>query len=242
MSLFQTFLLSIIQGVTEFLPVSSSGHLNLFQHFFGFSPSLNLDIFLNTATFLSVLFFFRHQLKFFFSHLPQIILASVPAAIVGIFFNNSVETIFASYKFLPLFFLINSLILFSSKKHQAKKSEITIKQALIIGLSQSLAILPGLSRAGTTITTALLLDVSPQTAFNFSFCLFIPASLGAILLGFKDSDITTFFNYQYLLAFVLTFIIGIFSLKLLQRFLKQGQIWYFGTYTLVLSLILLFLL
>jgi len=242
MSLVQTLILAFIQGVTEFLPISSSGHLNLFQHFFGLTPSLGFDIFLNTATLFSVLFFFRNQLKFFFSHLPQIILASIPAAIVGFFFKDTVESIFSHIWLLPLFFFINSLILFSTKKAKGEKSEITLKQAIVIGFSQAFAILPGVSRAGTTIATGLILGLAPETAFNFSFCLFIPASIGAILLGFKDLNITTFFNYQSFLAFLLTFIVGIFTLKLLQKFLKQGQIWYFGFYTIILALLLLFLL
>ena len=118
MSLIQTLILALTQGITEFLPVSSSGHLNLFQHFFGFIPSLGFDIFLNTATLLSVLFFFRNQLKFFFSHLLQIILASIPAALVGIFLKDSVDSIFSNIWLLPLFFLINStgLLFFNAWK------------------------------------------------------------------------------------------------------------------------------
>jgi len=242
MSLIQTLILALTQGITEFLPISSSGHLNLFQHFFGLTPSLTFDIFLNTATLLSVLFFFRNQIKFFFSHLPQIILASIPAALVGIFLKDSVDSIFSNIWLLPLFFLINSLILFSTRKSKGEKSEISLKQSIIIGFSQALAILPGISRAGTTIATGLALGLSPETAFNFSFCLFIPASLGAILIGLKDSNISALLNTQYLFAFVLTFIVGVFSLKLLQKFLKQRQIWYFGIYTIILALLLFFLL
>lgn len=241
MNLVQTLILAFVQGVTEFLPVSSSGHLNLFQHYFGYIPSLGFDIFLNTATLLSVLFFFRNQLKFFFSHLPQIIIASIPAAFVGIFFKDTVESLFSNFSLLPIFFIINSLILLSTKKSKGEKSQITIVQAIIIGFSQAFAILPGVSRAGTTIATALALGLAPETAFNFSFCLFIPASLGAIVLAVKDLNVSTFLNSQYLFAFVLTFIVGIFALRLLQKFLKRRQIWYFGIYTLTVALILLLL-
>ncbi|MFA5025804.1 MAG: undecaprenyl-diphosphate phosphatase [Candidatus Shapirobacteria bacterium] len=241
MSLIETLILAVVQGVTEFLPVSSSGHLNLFQHYFGYTPSLGFDIFLNTATLFSVLFFFRNQLKFFFSHLPQIIIASVPAALVGIFLNDAVESLFSDYGLLPVFFIINSLILLSTKKSQGEKSQITVIQAVIIGFSQAFAILPGVSRAGTTIATALALGLAPETAFNFSFCLFIPASLGAIVLGVKDLNVSFFLNIQYVLAFVVTFFVGIFALKILQKFLKRRQIWYFGIYTLILALVLLVL-
>ncbi|HBP51414.1 MAG: Undecaprenyl-diphosphatase [Candidatus Shapirobacteria bacterium GW2011_GWE1_38_10] len=242
MSLIQTIILALTQGVTEFLPVSSSGHLNLFQHFFGFTPSLSFDIFLNTATLLSVLFFFRNQIKFFFSHLPQIIIASIPATLVGFFLKDTVESVFSNIWLLPLFFLINSLILFSTKKSKGEKSEISLIQAFIVGFSQAFAIFPGVSRAGTTIATGLALGLSPVTAFNFSFALFIPASIGAILLGYKDLDVTALITSQYLFAFLLTFIVGIIALKLLQKFLKRRQIWYFGIYTIILALLLFFLL
>ncbi|HWS48557.1 MAG TPA: undecaprenyl-diphosphate phosphatase [Candidatus Methanoperedens sp.] len=241
MSFIQSLILSIIQGITEFLPVSSSGHLNLFQHFFGLTPSLGFDIFLNTATLLSVLFFFRLRIKFFFSHLPQIIVASIPAAFVGIFLNDNVESIFSNYSLLPLFFIINSSILLTTKRSRGEKSEITLLQAIIIGISQAFAILPGVSRAGTTIATALALGLSPETAFNFSFCLFIPASLGAIVLGVTNLDLTSYLNIQYLASFLLTFIVGLFSLNILQKVLKNRQIWFFGIYTLFLALLLLFL-
>jgi len=238
MSLIQTLVLAFVQGITEFLPVSSSGHLNLFQHFFGLTPSLGFDIFLNTATLLSVLFFFRLRIKFFFSHLPQIVIASIPAAFVGIFLNDSVETIFSNYSLLPIFFIINSSILLTTKRSKGEKSDITILQAIIIGISQAFAILPGVSRAGTTIATALALGLSPETAFNFSFSLFIPASLGAIILGVTDLDLTSYLNVQYLTSFLLTFIVGIFALNILQKFLKHRQIWFFGIYTLLLALFL----
>lgn len=241
MSFIQSLFLSIVQGVTEFLPVSSSGHLNLFQHFFGLTPSLGFDIFLNTATLLSVLFFFRLRIKFFFSHLSQIVIASIPAAFVGIFLNDSVETIFSNYSLLPIFFIINSSILLTTKRSKGEKSEITILQAIIIGISQAFAILPGVSRAGTTIATALALGLSPETAFNFSFSLFIPASLGAIILGVTDLDLTSYLNVQYLTSFLLTFIVGIFALNILQKVLKHRQIWFFGIYTLLLALFLCFL-
>lgn len=241
MSLIQTLILALTQGVTEFLPISSSGHLNLFQHFFGLTPSLGFDIFLNTATLLSVLFFFRLRIKFFFSHLPQIVIASIPAAFVGIFLNDSVEAIFSNYSLLPIFFIINSSILLTTKRSKGEKSDITILQAIIIGISQAFAILPGVSRAGTTIATALALGLSPETAFNFSFSLFIPASLGAIILGVTDLDFTSYLNVQYLTSFLLTFIVGIFALNILQKALKHRQIWFFGIYTLLLALFLCFL-
>lgn len=236
MSLFQNLFLGLLQGLTEFLPVSSSGHLNLFQFIFGLRPSLSWDVFLNTATLFSVLFFFRKKIPFFIAHLPQIVLASLPAALMGIFFKDSFEHIFSQFSLLALFFLINSLILFSTKNHHAGTHQITYRQAFIIGLAQALAILPGISRAGTTIAAALALGISAKSAFNFSFSLFIPASLGALLLSLRDSDFHSYFKLENLLVFIFTFLVGVLALNFLQKVLSRGRLWYFAFYTLFLSL------
>lgn len=236
MSLWQSYLLALIQGITEFLPISSSGHLNLFQFIFGFKPSLALDVFLNTATLVSVIFFFRKKITFFFSHLPQIFIASLPAALVGFFLKDQFEIIFTQAYFLPFFFFINSLILLSTTRAVGQQQKITLTQALLIGLAQAVAILPGISRAGTTIATALALGLSAQTAFNFSFSLFIPVSLGALLLSLKDGDFHSFFNPQYFFVFLVTFLVGLFALNLLQKILLRRKLWYFAIYTFCLGL------
>ncbi len=236
MSLWQSYLLALLQGITEFLPVSSSGHLNLFQFVFGLKPSLAFDVFLNTATLFSVLFFFRKKVPFFISHLPQIFIASLPAALVGFFLKDHIEIIFTRIYFLPFFFFINSLLLLSTKNRQGKKEKITLFRAFIIGLAQALAILPGISRAGTTIATALALGLSAQTAFDFSFSLFIPASLGALILSLRDGDFTSLFSPQYFLAFIITFLVGLLALKFLQKILLHRKLWYFALYTFLLGL------
>ncbi|MDD2482939.1 MAG: undecaprenyl-diphosphate phosphatase [Candidatus Shapirobacteria bacterium] len=240
MSLIQTIILSIIQGVAEFLPISSSGHLNLAQYFLRLTPSLTLDIFLNTATFLSVLFFFRNQIKYFFTNLKFIIVASIPAALVGILFKDQIDTLFSNINLLPFFFILSSVFVFSTKFFKSKDSKLDYKKALIIGIFQAVAILPGVSRAGATIFAALLLGFSTTQAFKFSFCLFIPASFGALILSAKDLSTAGLFNTQYLLAFILTFIVGIFTLGILKKVLVSKKFWIFGIYTFILSLVLFF--
>jgi undecaprenyl-diphosphatase len=238
----QSIVLSLLQGIAEFLPISSSGHLNLAQYFFKLSPSLTLDIFLNTATFLSVLFFFRNQIKYFFKNLLFIFIASIPAGLVGILFKDQVNSIFADIKLLPFFFLLTSIFVFSTKFFAPKDTKLDIKKALIIGIFQAIAILPGVSRAGATIFAGLLLGLAPIEAFNFSFCLFIPASLGALILGAKDMSTSGIFNPQYLLAFIITFITGIIALNILKKVLAGHKFWMFGIYTFVLAIVLFFIL
>ena len=242
MSFLQTIIFSFIQGIAEFLPISSSGHLNLAQHFLNLQPSLTLDIFLNTATFLSVLFFFRKQVKYFFQNLKFIIIASIPAALVGILLKDQVDLIFADIKLLPFFFILGSIFVFSTKFFGQKDTKLNYKKAIIIGLFQAIAILPGVSRAGATIFAALLLGLAPIQAFNFSFCLFIPASLGAIVLSAKDLSQSNFLSPEYLLVFVLTFLVGIIALGILKKVLVSKKFWIFGIYTFILALVLFFIL
>ncbi len=242
MSFLQTITLGFIQGIAEFLPISSSGHLNLAQYFFKIEPSLTLDIFLNTATFLSVLFFFRKQIKYFFQNLKYIIIASIPAALVGILFKDQVDSIFSNINLLPFFFVLGSIFVFSTKFFGSKDKKMDYKKAIIIGLFQAVAILPGVSRAGATIFAGLLLGLSSIESFNFSFCLFIPASLGAIVLGAKDLSTSGILNPEYFLVFVITFLIGILALGFLKKVLVGKKFWIFGIYTFILALILFFIL
>jgi undecaprenyl-diphosphatase len=241
-NLLQSIILSFVQGISEFLPISSSGHLNLVQYFFKLEPSLTLDIFLNTATFLSVLFFFRKQVKYFFQNLKYIVVASIPIVLVGFLFKNQIDSLFSSIHFLPFFFILGSIFVFSTKFFSSKDNKLNYKKAIIIGIFQSIAILPGVSRAGATIFASLLLGLSPIQAFNFSFCLFIPASIGALLLSIKDLSTISIFSPEYLLAFIITFITGIIALGILKKVLIGKKLWIFGIYTLLLALILFFIL
>jgi undecaprenyl-diphosphatase len=228
MTFVQSIILSIIQGIAEFLPISSSGHLNLAQHFLHLTPSLSLDIFLNTATFISVLFFFRNKIPYFFKNLKFIIVASIPAVLVGILLKDKLELVFSSINLLPFFFILSSIFVFSTKFLNKKETSLNYQKAIIIGLFQAIAILPGVSRAGATIFAGLFLGLSALEAFNFSFCLFIPASLGALILGAKDLSTTGIFNLQYLTAFVITFMVGVISLNILKKVLISHKFWIFG--------------
>ena len=242
MTFIQSLTLGLVQAISEFLPISSDGHLNLIQHFFKFTPSLDFDIFLHAATFISVIFFFRHQIKYFFSNLKYIIVGSIPAALVGILFKDQIENLAGAPQLLPFFFLLTGILVFSTKFIPAKNKSLNYLSAFIIGIFQALAILPGVSRSGCTIFSALLLGLSPQTAFNFSFSLFIPATAGAILLSLKDiisADLITFNN---LFTFLVTSVFGIFVLSFFQKITVNRKFWYFGIYVIILATSLFFIL
>lgn len=242
MTLFQSIILGIIQAISEFLPISSDGHLNLFQHFFKLTPSLDFDIFLHAATFISVVFFFRHQIKYFFTNLKYIIVGSIPAAIVGVLFKDQIESIAASPKLLPYFFLFTGIMVLSTKFIKIKDKPLNYLSAFVIGIFQALAILPAVSRSGGTIFSALLLGLSPQNAFNFSFSLFIPATAGAIVLGLKDIASSNFITLNNLIAFVITSIVGYFVLTIFQKITLNKKFWVFGVYVVILALVLFFVL
>lgn len=242
MSLIQSLILALVQGTTEFLPISSDGHLNLVQHLFGFPPSLTFDIFLHLATFFSVLFFFRKKLPYFFSNLKYIIVGSIPAIIVGFFLKDQITSIFANPKLLSFLFLITAAYALATKFIKKQDKKITYLSALIIGMFQALALLPGVSRSGGTIFSALLMGFSPINALNFSFSLFIPASAGAILLEIKDILSSGLLTINNLIAFIVAFLIGLVALKFLEKILLSNKFWYFGIYTFILSLTLFFIL
>lgn len=242
MTLFQSLSLAFVQGVTEFLPVSSSGHLTLLQYLFGLKPSLTLDVILNTASLLSVLVYFSRQTKYFFANLKYILVASIPAAVVGVLFKNQIDLVFSNAFLLAPLFLVTFIFLISTKFTKVKDGKMTYSKAIVIGLFQVIAILPAVSRSGTTISIALLLGLSSINAFNFSFALFIPASFGALILearNIKDLAVTGQ-SFEILSAFVLTFLIGLVALNLLKKVVIGRHLWIFAFYCLLISALSLF--
>ncbi len=242
MNLFQAIVLSIVQGIAEFLPISSKGHLNIFQHLLGLQPSITLDIFLNTATLFSVFFFFRKQIPYFIKNLKYIIIATLPTVLVTLIFRHKIDAVFTNTHILPLFFLVTSAFILSTKYLYKKEIRMDWKRALIVGLFQSVAILPGVSRSGSTIFAGLLVGLSAVDAFNFSFCLLIPASFGALVFDAKDLVGANVFQLNYIIAFIVTFFVGLGALTVLKKLLVSRKLWYFGIYTLILAIITFFIL
>lgn len=239
MNLLQSLILSVVQGITEFLPISSTGHVHLVQQILGVSPSLSFDIFLNTASLMAVLFYFKNRIPYFFSNLKYIVVGTVPAIIAGLFFKDHIETLFSSTNSLPYEFLFTALTLFLTKKFISKDAPLDFKKALIIGLFQALAIVPAISRSGSTIFAGLMLGLSPLEAFSFSFSLFIPASLGALVLDIKDISAVGIFSTNNILAFIVTSVVSYVALTFLQKVLVNKNLWKFGYYCLFLGITLL---
>lgn len=237
MTIFQSLILAVVQGIAEFLPISSSGHLNLAQYFLHLEPSLSLDIFLNTATLLSVLYYFRHKFSFFKKNFLYILIGSIPAGLVGVLFKSQIELIFSNINLLPFFFLITAMLMFLTRFIKIGDRKLTVVRSLAIGLFQAMAILPGVSRSGSTVFAGLLMGLSPINAFNYSFSLFIPASFGAVLLDLKHVSLSLWLGPAYIISFVVTFLVGVVSLRALESFLSKNRTWYFSFYVLAVAII-----
>ena len=244
MSYFDAILLGIIQGLTEFLPISSSGHLVLTQEILGVKqPGISFELILHLGTLLAVLVYFRRQLvalirSIFDSNLMQersmimfIIAGTIPAVIVGLFFKDYFEQAFGSPAFTSAMLIVTGLILFATKLVKKGDRQVTLLAAIIMGIGQALAILPGISRSGSTIATGMLFGVKPSDAAEFSFLLAIPAILGAVVLKIDDLlAIDTALIGQYVVGTIFSFIFGLAAVSMLLAVIKRGKLEYFAYY------------
>ena len=248
MTVSDAILLGIVQGLTEFLPVSSSGHLAVLQYLLGLQqPMLGFDVLLHVGSLLAILVYFRKQIADLFlsvfdpSREPggrrligMVVLASIPTAVVGLFFKDFVETQFGSPMAIAMFWLLTSALLFGvTKMMQGSKQlrDITLSDALLIGLFQGIAVLPGVSRSGATIAMGIICGLHPRVSANFSFLLAIPAIAGAILL--QRHDFATLNGAEGTAAIIGTLVSAAvsyaaiwFLMKLLQRRVLQPFAWY----------------
>lgn len=248
-------LLAVIQGVTEFLPVSSSGHLALLSNVFGLKSdaSVSLSIVLHAGSLIAIIaFYFRTLLGFFRKDqihlLLMVILGSIPAGIAGIALKKSglIDLMFGDMLSLALGFLITASLLRLTAKPKlaaAQKTElkdISVRQALTAGFAQMLAIIPGISRSGSTIAAGILSGVKFEAAATFSFLLALPAIAGAVLLEIIDLSKSGFaldnFNiWQLLTGFVVSAAVSLASLILLIKIVKRGKIAWFSWYLFLLG-------
>lgn len=252
MTFFQAIFLAVVQGVTEFLPISSSGHLVLFQKIFHLTePPVFFDVLLHLGSLGAILFFFRKRLIVLVKEWKNkkrqwvfLIVGSMPAAFFGLFLNSKIEIIFNSLKLLGIMWVCFGLLLLATKTLKVKKEaddlgKITWKDALVVGLFQAIALFPGISRSGSTIIGGLLSKLSPETAFYLSFLLSIPAILGATLLKLRDGSVGGVGLVTGTVSILIAGLVGYFSLKFLGKILKSDKFYLFGFYCLVLGIFVL---
>ena len=251
MTLLEAIILGIIQGLTEFLPISSSGHLVLGQNVLDIKLEGNdFEIVTHLGTLVSVLCIFwkeilslilditdKNNRKYIF----YLILGTIPAVVIGFGAKSYISELFESVQLVSIALMVTGLILFFSKKVKNNSLPIDAKKALLIGITQAIAIIPGISRSGITICTALALGISGKNAAKFSFLLAIPAISGAGLLLALDpqSNITFIPLTSLIMAFMSSFIVGYICLKWLLNLLESGKFYFFGYYCFMIGLIVL---
>lgn len=257
MSLLEAVLLGILQGLTEFLPVSSSGHLVIAQGFLpGFhQPGVLFDLVLHGGTLVAVIFFLRNELgKIIRAILPRkglltgdngggtvhrklffLLLASTAATgFLGLPFREDIEGLFSSPNTAGFLLLVTGLLLFLADRvvrPHRKEKDLNWRDALVIGIAQAIALLPGISRSGATISFALFRKIDGETAASFSFLLSIPAVLGALLL--ETRHIPAVLGQEPLLygaGFSAAMVTGFFALKLLYFIIRKHRLWVFSYY------------
>ena len=240
------FLLGVLQGITEFLPISSSGHLFLMEKFLDLNQdSLSFAIFVHGATLLSLItVFFKSFIKLPFTEQTRklglkILLGSIPIAILGLFFKSSVNQTYGNLTISLGFILTGCLfvLVFMTSEKNRNLNSLNFKEALFIGGFQALCALPGFSRSGWTIAIALLMGFSPKSSYTFSFLLALPALLGAFLM--EGANVSFSFSSQWIGAFVGAYLAGTLSLYLLLFILKKRKLYYFSFYLIPLGLYLL---
>jgi len=269
MDTISSIILGIVQGLTEFLPISSSGHLVLFQNLLGFKePELLLDCSLHLGTLLAVCIYLRSDLKnilmetkkftlgFFqirgtkkslqespHAYLALMVLVGTfPTLLAGLLFRAAVENLFGSLSTVGMMLVVTGLILAVSKlipEEHSRRDEVAILLALAIGAAQGLALIPGISRSGATIVCALVFGLRRELAARFSFLLAIPAIIGATLVQLNAEAIGRVGVLSLAFGFVSAALVGLLALKILMGMVRKGKLFWFAPYCWVLGLFIL---
>jgi undecaprenyl-diphosphatase len=252
MDILQSIILGLIQGATEWLPISSTGHLRLAEYFLGLSLPLLFDVTLHVGTLLVTLIYFRGAIRNvilsvwhrdFHSEdgnlILPIIIGTLPTALIAVLVGNDLDKYLSTLLFLGAGFIAGGIVLFVSKYGKERKNTISVPVAFLIGVMQGITIIPSISRSGLTIAVALLLGMKKELAFKFSFLLSIPAVVGALgltlfqehgtfsLAGISAVDIAV--------ALVVTVAVSFLALKLLWTTLAAKKFYLFSIYCLLIG-------
>ncbi len=233
--------LGIVQGLTEFLPVSSSGHLVILQKLLGIqSNQIAISVILHLGTLLAVIIFFRKDILDLFKKprlLGLVFIVTLITGIIGVSAKDFFEGLFSSAKAVGVAWLFTGLILISTKRFtQPGRHELKLKDALALGLAQSLAIIPGISRSGITISSLFYRKIDRKLAFTFSFLVSIPVILGAAVLEARKLEVVPSADIRNLAAgFIFSFFTGLLALLFLKALIKKAKFYYFGYYCIFMA-------
>ena len=244
MTLWQGVILGLVQGLTEFLPVSSSGHLVLVEHLLGVKmPGVFFEVALHVATLASVLVVYGRRLWDILAgvlrrdppslrYFGMLVLGTIPAGVVGVVLHRRIEAAFSSLAFVGAAFVVTGFILWSTRRRAGQASEPGARDAFAIGLAQAVAILPGISRSGSTVSAALWRNLGPGAAAEFSFLLAVPVIAGAALLEGRHAvaDLAAIGMVPFVAAFLVAFASGIWAIRFLVALLQRGRFYAFAPY------------
>ncbi|MBM7540158.1 undecaprenyl-diphosphatase [Amphibacillus cookii] len=255
----QYIFFGFVQGFTEPIPISSSGHLVIVQDLFGLKmENLSFEILVNFASLIAVVIIYwddiirlarnglnyiikkDHLSKSEFDFILYLIVATIPAGVVGILFEDVIASTFSTAKMVGVTLIVTGFALWIIRNLRGQKAEgdLTLKDAIIVGLAQSVALIPGISRSGATIVAAMLLGMKQATALRFSFLLYIPVSLGTLILSVDQlfDDQFPILWPAYLLAFITAAIATYFSLRWFMNIMARGNLIYFSIYCFVVGI------
>lgn len=256
MSLLQGFLLGLVQGITEILPISSDGHLAILQYIWHIPTPVrvNLTAALHLGTALAILLAFWRRLKEIitgaFAPEPTkrweniklvmfIFVASLPTVFAGLFVNDLIEKFFTQSICIGIFFLLNGTLLFLTRYAKEKRNSLNWATTILVGLIQTTALLPAVSRSGTTISLALLLGIPRKKAFDFSFLLAVPVTLGAALFELLQLDFSLLTPGAVFLGIFIAGATGVLMIFLLRRLVVSQRFFGFGVYCWIAGLVVL---
>jgi undecaprenyl-diphosphatase len=252
----EAIFLGVLQGLTEFLPVSSSGHLEIAKYIFGENAvaeeSLLMTVVLHFATALSTIIVFWREVKelivgFFDpkdnvsrSFVFFIVISMIPAGLVGVFAEDFINSLFSDNLFLvSSMLMVTGILLLFANRSKSTSKPLSYLRSFVIGISQAIAILPGISRSGATIATSLLMGIDREKAARFSFLMVVPLIFGKIILDIADGDFSRL-NYdkvELILGFFAALISGFLACRWMISIVKRAKLWWFAIYCMIVSLI-----
>jgi undecaprenyl-diphosphatase len=256
--LLMTIILGLIQGFAEWLPISSTAHLRVAEHFLGFHATPLFNVFLHLGTLGVVVFYFRKDIKIILTALvqrnfhsehgrfiPLIIVATIPTGIIGFLYNYYLADNYQTLLIIGVTFLFGAALLFASRYGKENQTEISYRKALVMGAAQGASSFPGLSRSGSTISSGLLQGLKREVVFKFSFLLSIPAIAGDLVVeaylqrGSFTSQGVGVDPVNLLIGLLFTVVAGYLSIVLVKKLVLTKRFHYFAVYTFVLGIILI---
>jgi undecaprenyl-diphosphatase len=252
-----TIILGLIQGFAEWLPISSTAHLKIAEHFLGFQATPLFNVFLHIGTLGVVIFYFRHDIKVVLTALvhrdfhseygrfiPLIIVATIPTGVIGVIYDLYLGDTYQTFLIIGITFLFGASLLFLSKFGKENQAQISYREALVMGIAQGAASFPGLSRSGSTISSGLLQGVKREIVFKFSFLLSIPAIIGDLAVEAYHqrgsfSQGVGVSSVNLLIGLVFAVLAGYLAIVLVKKLVLSKRFHYFAIYTFALGVILI---